>query len=78
MSCPDFGLRTITLSRDWVLNDKKCPVSGVHFSKRFDDRTIECLEALRWWDWDEEKIRRAIPLIRSGDIDALAAERDTL
>ncbi len=46
--------------------------------KRFDDRTIECLEALRWWDWDEEKIRRAIPLIRSGDIDALAAEGDTL
>ena len=39
--------------------------------KRFDDRTIERLEALCWWDWDEEKIRRSIPAIQSGDIDAL-------
>ena len=39
--------------------------------KRFDDRTIERLEAICWWDWDEEKIRRSIPAIRSGDIDAL-------
>lgn len=39
--------------------------------KRFDDRTIERLETLRWWDWDEEKIRRSIPAIQSGDIDAL-------
>ncbi len=46
--------------------------------KRFDDRTIERLETLRWWDWDDEKIRRAIPLIRSGDIDALAAAGDIL
>lgn len=39
--------------------------------KRFDDQTIERLEALRWWDWNFEKIRRHIPAIRSGDIDAL-------
>ena len=39
--------------------------------KRFDDKTIEKLEALRWWDWDFEKIRRHIPAIQSGDIDAL-------
>ncbi len=36
--------------------------------KRFDDDVIERLEALRWWDWDEEKIARAIPTIKSGDI----------
>lgn len=36
--------------------------------KRFDDDVIERLEALRWWDWDEEKIARAIPAIKSGDI----------
>ena len=35
--------------------------------KRFDDRTIERLQALRWWDWEEERIRRAIPAIQSGD-----------
>lgn len=36
--------------------------------KRFDDNVIERLSALRWWDWDEEKIARAIPAIKSGDI----------
>ena len=39
--------------------------------KRFDDGIINRLEALRWWDWDEEKIRRALPAIQSGDIAAL-------
>ena len=41
--------------------------------RRFDQATIEKLEALRWWDWDEEKIRRNIPAIQAGEIDALAA-----
>ena len=39
--------------------------------KRFDDTVIERLEALRWWDWDEEKIRRSIPAIQAGDLAAL-------
>ena len=39
--------------------------------KRFDGETIAKLEALRWWDWDEEKIKRCIPAIQSGDINAL-------
>ena len=41
--------------------------------RRFDDKTVERLLALRWWDWEEEKIRRAIPAIRSGDLAALGA-----
>ena len=32
---------------------------------------IARLEALRWWDWDREKIKRSIDAIRHGDIDAL-------
>lgn len=36
--------------------------------RRFDDAAIEKLEALRWWDWDEETIRRKLPAIQSGDI----------
>ena len=36
--------------------------------RRFDDRTVEALEALRWWDWDEDKIRRSIYAIQSGDL----------
>ena len=39
--------------------------------KRFDETTIKRLEALRWWDWDYEKIKRNIPLIQSGDIAGL-------
>ena len=48
--------------------------------KRFDDAVIERLEALRWWDWDIETIRRSIPAIQSGDIAALErmAERRSI
>lgn len=41
--------------------------------RRFEDAVIEKLEALRWWDWDEEAIRRAIPAIQSGDLAVLEA-----
>ena len=41
--------------------------------KRFDQATITQLEALRWWDWDAEKIRRNLPAIQSGHVSALAA-----
>mgnify|MGYP002518524061 CR=1 FL=1 len=39
--------------------------------RRFDDATIEKLEALHWWDWDFDKIKHNIPIIQSGDIEAL-------
>ena len=29
------------------------------------------LEKLRWWDWPEAQVRRAIPLLQAGDLDAL-------
>ena len=40
--------------------------------KRFDEDTIARLQALRWWDWDEETIRRAIPPIPAGRLSELA------
>ena len=39
--------------------------------RRFDDAAIGKLEALRWWDWEEEKIKRNISSIQSGDIAVL-------
>lgn len=39
--------------------------------KRFDEKTIEKLEALRWWDWDEEKLRRSLPAIQAGELAGL-------
>ncbi len=38
---------------------------------RFDDATIEKLEAMCWWDWDYEKIKRNISAIQSGNLAAL-------
>ena len=40
--------------------------------RRFDDATVEKLEALRWWDWDKGRLKRALPAIQAGDIAALA------
>lgn len=39
--------------------------------KRFDEDTIAQLQALRWWDWDQETIRRAIPAIQAGRLSEL-------
>ena len=41
--------------------------------KRFDDETIAELERIRWWDWDEEKIKQNISALRSGDLGALSS-----
>ena len=38
--------------------------------RRFDDETINKLLALRWWDWNYEKIKSNISAIQSGDIGA--------
>lgn len=41
--------------------------------KRFSDETIAELERIRWWDWNEEKIRQNISVLQSGDLRALSA-----
>lgn len=39
--------------------------------KRFDDKTIEKLLELKWWDWDEKKIFDNLEALVSGKTDAL-------
>lgn len=39
--------------------------------KRFGDATIERLLTLKWWDWDEDRIKKNLAAIMQGDIDAL-------
>lgn len=39
--------------------------------KRFDDRTIQKLLEIAWWDWEADKITRNLKLINSTDLDAL-------
>lgn len=42
--------------------------------KRYDDAAIVKLRALQWWDLPFQEIRRLLPVIRGGDVDALAHE----
>ena len=39
--------------------------------KRFDEETIQKLEEIRWWDWEEERIKKNIQAIQFGDINML-------
>ncbi|MFN8832280.1 MAG: CatB-related O-acetyltransferase [Alphaproteobacteria bacterium] len=39
--------------------------------KRFDDETIQMLLALKWWDWDVQKITDNLEVITGGKIDEL-------
>ena len=39
--------------------------------KRYDEATVERLEKLRWWDWEDEKVARGLAALRAGDLDAL-------
>lgn len=38
--------------------------------RRFDAPVAERLEALAWWDWDHERLRRALPDFRALGIEA--------
>ena len=42
--------------------------------KRFDEDTIARLSALRWWDWDEEKLARHLAAIQAGRLDELEGD----
>ncbi|MCA0429189.1 MAG: type B chloramphenicol O-acetyltransferase [Bacteroidetes bacterium] len=39
--------------------------------KRFEDKHIEMLLEIEWWNWDESILAEAIPLLCSNDIDLL-------
>lgn len=36
---------------------------------RFEETTIEKLESIKWWDWDDNKISRALPELLSDNIE---------
>jgi acetyltransferase-like isoleucine patch superfamily enzyme len=40
--------------------------------KRFSDEQIATLERIAWWDWPDEKIKNALPLLLSANIAGLA------
>lgn len=46
-------------------------VPAKEIRKRFADEVIEKLLALRWWDWDEEKVKRNLPAIMQGKLEEI-------
>ena len=44
---------------------------------RFDPKTIDKLLLIRWWEWDDSKIRDAIPLLSSHKIDEFITKYKT-
>ena len=40
--------------------------------KRFDEGAIGSLLEIKWWDWPLEKIKQAMKIMCSGDIEKLA------
>ena len=44
--------------------------------RRFDDELTEYLLALRWWDWDADKIFRNLDALCSGDLTKIRNIRD--
>lgn len=39
--------------------------------KRFDETGIAMLRELKWWNWTEDQLHTAMPLLTSGNIQAL-------
>ena len=39
--------------------------------KRFDDDQIALLLEMQWWDWPEDRLAAAMPLLTNGDVEAL-------
>lgn len=37
--------------------------------RRFSDETVERLLQIRWWEWPEERVLRAVPLLQSSNIE---------
>jgi acetyltransferase-like isoleucine patch superfamily enzyme len=48
--------------------------------KRFDDKTIQRLLNLKWWNWDDSRITNALPMMLNDDINAFldAAEQNKI
>lgn len=39
--------------------------------RRFDERQIAMLLEMQWWDWPEDRLHGAMPLLTSGDVEEL-------
>jgi len=56
------------VTRDMQAYTLSAGVPATTIRKRFADEEIEALLSIRWWDWDDELIMKAVPLLSSADI----------
>lgn len=45
-------------------------IAAKPIKKRFDEKTIDKLLEISWWDWPAEKVQKHLEDITSGNIDA--------
>jgi chloramphenicol O-acetyltransferase type B len=38
---------------------------------RFEDRDTALLLQMKWWDWTDDRLQAAMPILTSGDVEAL-------
>jgi virginiamycin A acetyltransferase len=46
-------------------------IPAKEIKKRFDEKTIQKLQQIEWWNWPFEKIRQNLPCIMNGEINKL-------
>lgn len=73
MSGVNIGHGSIVGARSIITKDIE-PYSmvvgaGRFVKKRFSDNQIESLLNIKWWEWEDEKIEEAAPLLMSENID---------
>jgi acetyltransferase-like isoleucine patch superfamily enzyme len=44
--------------------------------KRFDEETISRLQKIQWWNWDDAKIEKLLPLLLSNEIERFIGAAD--
>jgi acetyltransferase-like isoleucine patch superfamily enzyme len=42
--------------------------------RRFNDEQVEQLEALRWWDWPDERIKASVDLLNGASVEEFLAQ----
>ena len=72
LSGVNIGNGAVIGARSLIVNDVPpyTIVGGVPakiIKKRFDDKTIEKLEKLKWWNWSDKKIQENIKLLQSNN-----------